>query len=174
MSRIEQPLKVCYEMLQQRGYTDIRTCEDIEMIQFLATKQNTETIAVFFSDSSKFDTKGMKEIINTMNDLSISHAIVVYKESITPATKSALLQSIEMKIEIFAAEDMHTNPTKHKYVSKHELLTPEEQQKFKKNFGVKIPIILLNDPIAKFYGYKKGDIIRVIRRNGFISYRIVR
>jgi DNA-directed RNA polymerases I, II, and III subunit RPABC1 len=174
MSLVEKNVKVCVEMLEQRGYRDIRNVDDIDSVRFLAVKQNGETIAVFFNDSQKFDTKGMKEIINTMNDLTIKHAIVIYKDSITPATRSTLFQTIDLNIELFSAEDMYTNPTKHRYVSKHEVLSDEEAQVFKKKYGVKIPVILLSDPIARFYGYKRGDIVRVIRRNGFISYRIVK
>jgi DNA-directed RNA polymerase subunit H (RpoH/RPB5) len=31
-----------------------------------------------------------------------------------------------------------------------------------------------DDPIVKFYDYQKGDLIKIIRKNGYITYRIVK
>jgi len=33
---------------------------------------------------------------------------------------------------------------------------------------------LRTDPISRFYGYERGDIIKVTRTGGIVTYRIVR
>jgi hypothetical protein len=54
----------------------------------------------------KFDTKSMKEIIGFMTEMEILHALVIYKDSITAATKNVLTQLDEMRIELFAEKDL--------------------------------------------------------------------
>ena len=111
-----------------------------------------------------------------MNDMGIFHAIIVYKDSVTAFTRKAVNQSIEMKLELFAEEDLRYNITKHRLQPCFEKLPADEAEEFKKKFGVKFGVMRSEDPIARFYDYKKGDVIRVIRgkTNKFVTYRLVR
>lgn len=109
-----------------------------------------------------------------MNELQIFHAIIVYKDGVTAFTKKAIDQSIEMKFELFAEEDLQYNITKHRYQPKFEKLSLDDSNILKKQFGNNFPIIRKEDPISKFYNYQKGDVIKVIRNNGYVSYRIVK
>ncbi|MEM0173454.1 MAG: DNA-directed RNA polymerase subunit H [Sulfolobaceae archaeon] len=72
------------------------------------------------------------------------------------------------------------DPSIHKYVPKHELLSLEEAYVILKKLGVKpeqLPWIRASDPIAKKLGAKPGDIIRIIRKSPvageIIAYRYV-
>ena len=62
----------------------------------------------------------------------------------------------------------------HKYYFPHIKLNKEERKEVVSKFGLKIPTILETDPVIRFLGYKKGDIVKVIRKNNYISYRIVK
>ena len=96
-----------FEMLEQRKYNIIDT-ENI-----MALKPDGSQIIVFFNESPSFDTKSMKEVLSVMNESCVVHSIVVYKDKVTPATKSTLEQCDDMKIELFAEEDLQINITKH-------------------------------------------------------------
>ena len=48
-----------------------------------------------------------------------------------------------------------------------------EKNKFIKKYGKQIPKILLDDPIVKYFNFKQGDVLKIVRRNNYISYRIV-
>ena len=96
----EKAKEICLEMLFQRGYTIIDT-EDI-----IAVKPNGKQVIVFFNEASSFDTKSMKEIFSIMSERGVDHSIVVYRDKVTPATKSTLEQTEDMKIELFAEEDL--------------------------------------------------------------------
>ena len=109
-----------------------------------------------------------------MNDLQIFHAIIVYKDGVTSFTKKAIEQSMEMKFELFAQEDLQYNITKHRFQPKFEKLDLEEAIDLKKKYGINFPIIRKDDPIAKFYNYQKGDIIKILRNSNYTSYRIVK
>jgi DNA-directed RNA polymerase I, II, and III subunit RPABC1 len=164
----ERARETCFEMLVQRGYKIIDTKN------ITALKPDGTQMIVFFNESPSFDTKSMKEIFSVMTDNSVMHSIVIYKDKVTPATKSTLEQSEDMKIELFAEEDLQFNITKHRLQPKFEKLKDSEAVDFKKNFGIKFGILRLDRPIARFYNYQKGDVIRITRNDGYINYRIVK
>lgn len=167
---MERAHQICKEMLTQREYEIIEDDED----KIIALKPDGDQMLVFFSDSRKFNVKNIQVYISLMNELQIFHAIIVYKDGVTAFTKKAIDQSIEMKFELFAEEDLQYNITKHRYQPKFEKLSLDDSNILKKQFGNNFPIIRKEDPISKFYNYQKGDVIKVIRNNGYISYRIVK
>lgn len=86
------------------------------------------------------------------------------------------------KIEIFNAQELTYNPTKHVFACKYYLIDEKEKQKLFKE--LKEPSILfakltLNDKVVKYYGWKTGDIIKVYMKNDHpvydpsINYKIV-
>ena len=164
----ERARQVCLEMLLQRGYSII----DDENMTCL--KPDGNQAIVFFNESPSFDTKSMKEIFSVMSETGVNHSIVVYKDKVTPATKSTLEQSEDMKIELFAEEDLQFNITKHRLQPIFEKLSEDEATEFKKTFGMKYGTLRLDRPIARFYDYKRGDVIRIKRSDGYINYRIVK
>lgn len=167
---MQQAHQICKEMLTQREYEIIEDEED----KIIALKPDGNQMLVFFSDSRKFNVKNIQVYISLMNELQIFHAIIVYKDGVTAFTKKAIDQSIEMKFELFAEEDLQYNITKHRFQPKFEKLSPEESTILKKQFGNNFPIIRKEDPISRFYNYQKGDVIKIIRNNGYINYRMVK
>ena len=70
-------------------------------------------------------------------------------------------------IDFFLEKELVYNPTKHAYVPIHEALTPEESEKFKKEVKgdiIKFPKLLTTDRISRYYGYRKGQIIRIYNK----------
>ena len=163
---------ICLEMLAQRDYDIIH--EDEENLTISALKPNNEQISVYFNVAPKFDTKSMKEIISLMEQEGIDHSIVIYKDNITAATSNVLDQTIELKIELFAEEDLQINITKHRLQPKYRKLSLDEATEFKEKNGTKFALLRHDKPISKFYDYEKGDIIEIERKNGSIIYRFVR
>lgn len=164
----ERAKEICLEMLSQRKYKIVDT-ENI-----IALKPNGKQVIVFFNEASSFDTKSMKEIFSIMSERGVDHSIVVYRDKVTPATKSTLEQTEDMKIELFAEEDLQINITKHRLQPIFEKLEDEDANKFKKIHGLKFGVLRVDKPIARFYDYVRGDVIRITRSDGYINYRIVK
>lgn len=167
---MEKAIHVCKEMLSQRGYSVISE----EKLILEAINESNKKIIVFASDNPKFNVKNIQNYINIMLDKHIMHAIIIYKDGVTSFTKKAIRQSSDMEFEIFAEEDLQYNITKHKLQSKFKKLTQKESDIFKKDYGTKIPILKLDDPISRFYNFRKGDIIEVTRNDNTICYRMVK
>jgi len=75
----------------------------------------------------------------------------------------------KMHVEIFLADHLLFNLTKHFLVPKHHLMSEEEQKMFlkdkEKGLVNRLPKIYDNDPVSKYYGAKVGQIFRIIRES---------
>jgi DNA-directed RNA polymerases I, II, and III subunit RPABC1 len=166
---MERALQVCLEMFEQRGYQNIS--HDDSKID--AIKPDGRPVCAFMVDTSKFNVNRVQEYIAFMNELDIHHGVIVYKDNVTPMAKKIVDSSQDIMIELFMEEELQYNITKHRLVPKHERLSDEEAINFKTRFGLNFPTLLRSDPISRFYGYNKGDVIK-ITRNDSIIYRIVK
>ena len=167
---MDKAYEISLEMLAQRKYKILAK----EPERIIALNQNQNKVIVFFSDSSKFNVKNIQMYITIMDELKILHCIIVYKEGVTAFTKKAIEQSLAMTFELFIVDDLQYNITKHRLQPKFELLSEEDAEDFKKEFGSKFKILRKDDPIARFYFYQKGDVIRITHSNNYIDYRIVK
>jgi len=168
---IPKPLKIAIEMIQQRDYTDIDLQED----RVIATKPDGKKMIIFLSTIPKFNVKSMSEYISITNEIGIKHLLIIYKDGVTSSTKKAIEQlQDDIYVELFAEENLQFNITKHRLQPVFQKLDDRDNKVFKVKYGVKFPIMKSDDPIACFYNYKKGDIIRIIRKSGIIDYRIVK
>jgi DNA-directed RNA polymerase subunit H (RpoH/RPB5) len=173
---VEKAITTIKEMFEQRNYSDISEDKDGEQ-RILAKKPNGDQIVCILDFvTTKFNIENMQDKYEQLKEQGIKHCIIIYNDTPTPAVKKEIpnLEKIGMRFELFQLDDLQFNCTKHSLVPKHELLSPEESKTFKDKYGSNIPVLLHTDPIAKFYNFRPGQIIRVVRRNGFPSYRIVK
>ncbi len=86
---------------------------------------------------------------------------------VSKITPKAYKQFIEYdNLEVFFDDDMLINKIDNILVPKHIMLTQEEQDQIRKEYGfnkIEIGIIKESDPIARYYNLKPGNIIRIER-----------
>lgn len=170
-SKMEKAKLITYEMFTQRGYTNIKAEEET----LEATKTDGRGIIAYYINDEKINKQTITKYMSLMNDKGINHSIIVYREKITSTTLNTLKQSPDMIMELFSVLDLQFNITKHRLQPKSfRCLNQEENKEFKKEYGVKFPIIKQSDPISKFYNFKKNDIVEVILKNDLVVYRVIR
>ena len=165
--------EVCKEMLEARGYKI--TGENIDL-QFQGVKGD-DTIWVIMTPT-QLNIQLIKKYVDILNRNKIRYAILIYS-SFTNQAKKVVENLDNIRIELFSRDEMQFNITKHELVPQHIKLSPEEVAKLRKelkcpNRELKIPTMLTTDAVARFYGYKEGDCIKIIRKEGFVMYRIVK
>lgn len=176
-----QIYKTCLELTKQRGYEIVEEQEDL----ISSVKPDGETFYVFINGLNQFNVSSLFHYVNIMKELNTKHILVVYRDKITTKAQQTVdlmadtpitykkLAYPPMKIELFAEEDLKYNITKHRLQPKFELLDDNSATEFKKNWS-KYGTMKVSEPIARFYNYKRGNVVRITRHNGIIYYRIVK
>jgi len=170
---MDKSYKICLEMFEQRGYNIIEKNED----QILAIKKNGKQVCAFLAKNPKFNVERIQEFLSIMKQIDVWHSIIVYKDNVTPVAKKVIEEATDLTIELFQEEELQYNITKHYLVPKHEiayLKGTKSSKEFKDKYGDTFPILLKTDPVARFYGYNKGDIIKITRKGDYITYRFVK
>jgi DNA-directed RNA polymerases I, II, and III subunit RPABC1 len=143
----------------------------------------TEPVNVYFPEEDKVGVKPIRLYLNDMNEHEIKHAILVIKDCITPFARSEI-EKIQREnlviVEVFTEKELLFDITEHELVPKHELLCDAEKEQLLKDFSLKeaqLPRILITDPICRYYGLQKRDIVKITRPSEtggkYINYRIV-
>ena len=159
-------------MIEQRGYSIIDDESDDFII--MAVKQDGERMCAILMDIHKFDVSRLKDYIGLMKELNVKHSIVAYKEKVTSKTKKTVENMDDIKIELFTDDELSFNITKNELVPKHILLSKEESKQFIHTYGTRFPVIRTTDPISRFYGYERGDVVEITNKSGYISHCIVK
>ena len=170
-----QAITTVIELLKDRNYKILPLSDNEDkdiVVEAIRVKNEIETERIYvFLCMCKLNIKLAKEKLIFSKKMN-SDCILIYNEDITTSAKKSI-DTMDVQIELFAIKELQLNITKHRLVPKHEKVDQrsEEYASLKK---YKIPIMLSLDPVSRYYNYKKGDIIRVTRKNGIISYRQVK
>ena len=167
---------------------------DYSKLIFIFNKQlPNNKIYISWFEEDKIDQTIASETIKKIEKLyssdkdKVNRAIFILKNKnvLTPSAKKILTQDIatsEAKhniiIDIFLIQELIINITEHKFVPKHIVLSEEEKNLFLSKTRIKptqLPKIQLIDPVCKYLGVSKGDVIKIQRLNTdgtvYISYR---
>lgn len=181
--------KTCIEMLNDRNYNtsnfDINLSYNdflkIEDINIFTTHNNTneEIYIKIFDERTSIGIPEINKMIEAIKkDYGENiHIIIVIRNS-----KIINFSRIKYSnVEIFKMSFLIINITKHRYVPKHEPLTLDEQKIFLNNnknitLNTLPKIIVAEDPIARYFNLKEGQICRIYRNNPntgkYITYRV--
>ena len=187
--------KTVIEMIQDRGFS-IPESENISfevfMLKyenknldiFIENEDNKKVYTHFHNEIKSFSKSDLKNIMNKVmslyNDPNIS-IILILREKENSAVSKELMKDTFKNVEVFLKKYMMFNITRHAYVPKHIVLTPEEEKEVLEKYSTtkgKLPKMFKNDPVAKYYGMKTDQICKIIRRSPEVGesiyYRLVR
>ena len=138
------------------------TINDIKIIYYTPSKFKWADVKKFFDDEDSYKLY-----------------ILVVQEPITQ-TNIKSINALNLPIEIHLVSKLQFNITKHHLVPKHAVVHNKNEleevlEKYKLKNKYQLPIILKSDPIARYYGMKNGDIVKIVRRSEtageYIMYR---
>ena len=154
--------------------------QDTDLIFWENSKQ--KYIFVKFIMDNSIKPTNIRDLLNNLAHSEILNVIIIVKKKPNNTILKLIKDYSHIQLEFFWIYELQKDITEHKYVPKHILLTPEEVAVMKQNYNIKsnyeIPVMLKSDPVSKFYGFKKGDICKIIRKSYSVGesiyYRIVK
>ena len=81
---------------------------------------------------------------------------------------------LNVTIETMNIKEVSFNITRHYLVPKHDIVKSRDILEELKPQREHLPVLRKMDPVSKYYGYKRGDIVRITRKDKTIMYRIVK
>jgi len=187
-------------MLRDRGYmisqADIDMSEEAfaaqytdnparENLTILVQKRDdpTDQLFVFWPQDAKVGVKPIKRYMERMNEDDVKRAILIVQQTMTAFAKQAIIEICATEglvIEQFQEAELLVNITEHVLVPLHTVLTKEEKATLLKRYRLKetqLPRIQLHDPVARYYGLARGQVVRIVRPSEtagkYVTYRLV-
>lgn len=190
--------RTCWEMLKDRGYlvADEKvnlTLDDFQKefgsgegirredltISVPKVDDPQNQILVFFPDEEKLGVDRIMQYMERMKEEAIHRAVLVLQRKLSAKAKTHIaLSAHKFHIQDFLEEELLVNITRHVMVPKHQVLGPEDKATLLRRYKVRetqLPRIQLSDPVAKYLGMERGEVVRIVRASEtagrYVTYR---
>ncbi|KAJ1922721.1 DNA-directed RNA polymerases II 24 kDa polypeptide (RNA polymerase II subunit 5) [Tieghemiomyces parasiticus] len=199
IARLWKVSRTVYQMLNDRGFLvgqseltmDLDTFReryarggkvDRNSLVFLVKRRDdpTDQILAFFPEETSLGVGPIRKYCERMVSQLVSRCLIIYPKNLTPAAVKAIDQVREKyHIEFFHESELLVNITHHRLVPQHKILTAEEKRTLLQRYRLKetqLPRIQHSDPVARYYGLKRGQVVMISRASEtagrYITYRV--
>lgn len=192
MKPIYNSYRILLEMLKDRGY-EIPEDYSISYEHFIeqygdSFEDAKENLTMTFTKGNKgspimtfwtnnLGTGDVKMIYETIKEAEINTAIVIHVTKVTPSAIPVLAKLRQLKpsftIEPFLVSELQINITRHVDVPRHIICSAQKKKDILEKYGVtkeQLPRILSTDPVCRYLGAKKGQLIKVVRTSESIPF----
>ncbi len=120
----------------------------------------------------QFVVKTLRYCEKYLYENSVVNAILICDEPLNIYAKKALKEISNKnnpkhkKISLFFSNELIINITRHPWVPQHIGLTPDQEKNLMTKYRLskkQFPRLMSTDPVAKYYGFIRGQIVKIVR-----------
>jgi DNA-directed RNA polymerases I, II, and III subunit RPABC1 len=138
----------------------------------LGTKPRLNNILSFVNEFSETEMKDGDSLVIISRDK-------LTNDTPLDGVAENLLKTRNIFVQLFWIDQVVVNITRHTLVPEHQIISQSEKEQLLGKYNIKsynnLPIILKNDPVAKYYGMRRGDVCKITRPSEtsgiYTSYR---
>ena len=127
-------------------------------------------LLIHLNNEKKIGIKVIRHLLQSMEEHQLEHGICVFLQAPTPFAKRYLANlhsdHPRIRIEYFFARELQFDITQHALMPKHTQMRAAEKDAVLAQYGRNLslyPKILLTDPMARYLGLQKNDMVRIHR-----------
>ena len=176
--------KTLNKMMEDRGYTIDEKNKELNFEKWKELKGKPLEKGLYFKqdpnnpgdvkrcyyeyiDAPKIALRQINMFFEQMKAGEVDNGIIIISGQLAPQAKTKIQEiNTEIQIECFSVSELVVNITEHELVPKHVLLSDKEKKALLERYKIKesqLPKILTTDPVAKYFGLKRGDVVKIIR-----------
>lgn len=145
-------------MLRDRGCQNLATIKELPLCR-LAIK--CDSTFVFFLRGSKLKVANMRTLLNSDQAKRKKTILFICEQGITPYAKKELDTE---RCQVFNYQQLLIPVALHLLVPPHRRLQGDEKIKLLARYPANtLPVLQFNDPVARYYFFKVGDVIGIER-----------
>ena len=156
-------IRTCLELFAVRGYNVVYSSD----IEVRGLDSNQRLIVLLICPYPKLNVEITKYYYNYIHLEDIHHFILVHNSAVTKNITSIIKNITPRRFELYDADLLQFNILNHRFVPRHEKVGHEATN------TKQYPCMKRSDAVARFMDFVKGDIIKIHRRDGSISFRYV-
>ena len=198
LPKLYRASKTLNQMMEDRGYTVDETQKQLSFQDWLSKNNNRAALnGLFYKkggdnqdnitrlyfeyiEGIKISANDIGIFFSNMKEAKADTGIIIISGILTSQAKQKISDiNFELQVECFNISELMVNITEHTYVPKHFLLSDEEKSMLLKRYKIKesqLPKILSTDPVARYLGLRKGNIVKIIRDSEtagkYVTYRV--
>lgn len=195
--RLRMVVATVYKMLRRRDYCVAEEWDELNLADFAervadegdddfvlsATKVGfaEKRLMVVFSRTSPFSIRSLKECVEQLRRGGAVAGIIVGQGRVSASARHAMVSLRgQMHLEYFLESDLLVDITEHGLNPEFTVLTADEKEHVMARCcatETQIPRVGLDDPIARYFGLARGQMLKVVRGSETagrsVGYRIV-
>jgi DNA-directed RNA polymerase I, II, and III subunit RPABC1 len=183
LDSLKTDLSISLTFLKKSAELGVSLCSSLNKVYYTAGTDTNEksSLAVYFLDRN-FDvvrqrdkmvsTEQFKIVLREYSKQRANRCLLIVPTKLSPQARKEASRS---NLGIMLHEELLFNVSRHCMVPKHTEISNEDAAIFFKSRKIdphQLPLLRESDPIAKYYGYVKGTLVK-IDRPGWTVYRIV-
>lgn len=117
-----------------------------------------------------------------MKDEGVRRAVIVINGKFSNFAKQSMQEFLPLgyAMEHFLDAELLVDITEHELVPEHVVLNDDEKKQLLERYKLtpsQLPRIQVGDPVARFYGMQRGQVVKIIRPSEtagrYVTYRVV-